>query len=81
MDLRNFKESTRAAPNKAGFLHREYTRIKYWLLPPTNDKRKERFAQYKDLAIFAGAVLTVAYFEERISRLFEIDTGELNKMM
>ena len=62
MDLSNFKESTRPGANKASFLHREYTRLKYWFMPPTNDKRKERFAQYKDLAIFAGAVLAVAYF-------------------
>lgn len=79
MDLRNFKESTRPAANKAGFFHRELTRIKYWLLPPTNDKRKERFAQYKDLAIFTGAIVAVAIFEEKISKLFEIDTADLSR--
>ena len=73
MDLRNFKESTRPAMNKAGFLERNYTRVKYWLMPPTNEKRKERYGQYKDLAIFAGAVLTVAYFQESISRFLEIE--------
>lgn len=62
MDLSKFKETTRPDSNKAGFLHREFTRLKYWFVPPTNDKRKERFAQYKDFAIFTGAIVTVAYF-------------------
>lgn len=73
MDLRSFKESTRPAAQKASFLERNYTRAKYWLVPPTNEKRKERYAQYKDLAIFVGAALTVAYFQDSISRFLEID--------
>jgi hypothetical protein len=62
MDLSNFRESSRPANNKAGFLQREFTRLKYWILPPTNDKRKERFDQYKNLAIFIGVTATVAIF-------------------
>ena len=69
MDLKNFKESTRPAAKKASFIHREWTRLKYWIVPPTNDKRKERFGQYRDFAIFAGAIVTVALFEEKISQL------------
>ena len=70
MDLKNFKESTRPAVGKASALHREWTRVRSWFLPPTNDKRKQRFDQYRDLALCAGAVLAVAYFEERIGQLF-----------
>jgi hypothetical protein len=77
MDLKNFKETTRVSANKAGFLHREWVRVKYWFVPPTNEKRKERFTQYKDFAIFAGAILVVTVFEDRISQLFEVDTNEL----
>lgn len=62
MDLSNFRESSRPANNKAGFFHREFTRLKYWILPPTNDKRKERFDQYKNLAIFLGVTGAVAFF-------------------
>lgn len=62
MDLSNFRESTRPAPNKAGLLHREFTRLKYWILPPTSDKRKERVEQYKNFAIFLGISATVAVF-------------------
>lgn len=79
MDLRNFKESTRPAAGKASYLHREWTRLKYWVMPPTNERRKERIAQYRDLAIFTGAILTVSYFQDRISQLFEIDTAELTR--
>ena len=76
MDLTKFRETTRPAQHKAGFMHRQWARIKYWVVPPTNEKRKERFGQYKDFAICAGAILTVAYFEDKISKLFEIDTTE-----
>jgi len=80
MDLSNFRETTRPANNKAGFLHREFTRLKYWILPPTNDKRKERYAQYKDFGIFIGVIALVAVFEEQISSLLEINPDELAKM-
>ena len=74
MDLRNFKESTRPAANKAGFFERTYTRARYWLLPPTDDKRTERFEQYKDFALFLGVIAGVSYFQDSISKLLEIDT-------
>jgi hypothetical protein len=79
MDLSNFKESSRPASNKAGFLHREFTRLKYWILPPTNDKRKERFAQYRDFGLFLGVTAAVVIFEEAISNALEINTEELAK--
>jgi hypothetical protein len=79
MDLSNFRETTRVDNKKAGFLHREFTRLKYWILPPTNDKRKERFGQYRDFALFLGVTATVAFFEDRISSLLEINAEELTK--
>ena len=69
MDLSKFRETTRVDNKKAGFLRRELTRLKYWFLPPTNDKRKERYGQYKDFTIFLGAALAVAFFEEKIKFL------------
>jgi hypothetical protein len=81
MDLRNFRESTRPAAGKANFLERTYTRAKYWLLPPTVDKRSERLAQYKDLAIFVGVVGAVSYFQDSISKFLEIDTESVKGMM
>jgi hypothetical protein len=74
MDLRNFKESSRPAANKAGFTERTFTRVKQWFLPPTSDKRKERFGQYRDFAIFVGAVGVVSYFQDNISKFLEIET-------
>jgi len=69
MDLRQFKESTRPAVNKASIWERTYTRAKYFFYPPTADKRSERMGQYKDLAIFAVAVGVIGYFQEEISRM------------
>ena len=80
MDLKNFKESTRPGA-KSSVVHREWTRLKYWIVPPTNDKRKERFAQYKDIAICVGVTMVVAYFEDKISQLMEIDSAELTRGM
>jgi len=45
---------------------KNYYRLKYWLVPPTTDRRKERMDQYKDLALFIAAVATVAVFEDKI---------------
>ena len=81
MDLQTFKESTRPAAGKASAMHREWTRLKYWFVPATHDKRKERFTQYRNFAIFGGAIVAVTCFEERIRQLFEIDTAELTRGM
>ena len=81
MDLRNFRESTRPAAGKASYFERTFTRVKYWLLPPTVDKRNERLAQYKDLAIFVGVIGAVSYFQDNISRLLEVDTDAARSMM
>jgi hypothetical protein len=54
--------------------------LKYWLLPPTSDRRKERIEQYKDLAIFIAAVATVAIFEDKIKGFLEIETDDLHKL-
>jgi hypothetical protein len=81
MDLRNFRESTRPAAAKASYLERTYTRVRYWLLPPTVDKRTERLGQYKDLAIFVGVIGVVSYFQENISKLLEIDTDAARSLM
>lgn len=62
-----------ASQPKVGFLKKNYYRLKYWMLPPTQDKRKERFNQYQNLGIFVGSVLVVAYFEETISKFLEVD--------
>lgn len=61
MDLSKFKETTRPANNKAGWLHREWTRLKYWVLPPTNDKRTERLQQYRDFGLFLAAIGLIAF--------------------
>jgi hypothetical protein len=69
MDLRNFKEASKATKSKTGFFSLTYKSAKDWLLPPTNDKRKERYSQYKDFALFATVAAVVTYFQEDISRL------------
>lgn len=80
MDLRNFRESTRPAAGKASFWERTYTRVKYWILPPTVDKRNERVAQYKDFAIFLGTIGAVAYFQDNISKLLEVDPDAMRNI-
>jgi hypothetical protein len=69
MDLRNFREASKPAKGKAGFFSQAYKSVKDWAVPPTNDKRKERYSQYKDFALFATAAAVVTYFQEDISRL------------
>lgn len=81
MDLTNFRESTRPATSKQGFIQRNYTRAKYWVWPPTADKRKQRVAQYKDFALFLGVIASVSYFQDNISKFLEIDTDAAKNMM
>lgn len=75
MDLSKFKNSSRIgnkSPEKQGFLSKNFTRAKYWILPPTSDRRKERLSQYKDFGMFIGAVLAIAVFEDKIKSFLEI---------
>ena len=75
MDLSKFKNSSRignAKSDKHGFLSKNFNRAKYWILPPTSDRRKERLSQYKDFAMFIGAVLAIAVFEDKIKNFLEI---------
>jgi len=68
MDLRNFKESNKPDVKKSNIFVSQFKNAKNWILPPTNDKRKERLGQYKDLSIFVGSIAVVIYFKESISQ-------------
>jgi hypothetical protein len=81
MDLSKFRESTRPVGNKASFIHREWTRIKYWVLPPTNEKRTERFGQYRDFSIFLGAIVLVALTEDKISKWLDVTPEDMSKVI
>lgn len=61
-------------------MKKNFYRLKYWLLPPTTDRRKERIEQYKDLGIFIAAVAVVAVFEDRIKNFLDIETNDLRKL-
>lgn len=63
-----------------GFLTKNYYRAKYWLVPPTVDRRKERYSQYKTFGIFLGAVAFVVVFEDKLKNFLEIETDELKKL-
>lgn len=84
MDLSAFKNSSRVGAqgsgNKQGFFKKNYTRAKYWLYPPTTDRRKERLSQYKDFGMFIGAVIAIMVFEDKIKNFLEIETDDLKKM-
>jgi hypothetical protein len=71
MDLSHFKSSAISTKSKVSKksvnpISRGYMAIKDWVYPPLTTMRQQRVAQYKDLAIFLGAVITVAYFEDKI---------------
>lgn len=76
MDLSKFKNSSKTKSTSqqkdAGFLKKNYTRAKYWLYPPTTDRRNERMTQYRTFAIFLGAVAAVVVFEDKIKTFLEI---------
>lgn len=83
MDLSKFTNKSRGSGSSAeekNFLKKNYYRLKYWLLPPTTDRRKERVQQYKDLGLFITAVAAIAIFEDKIKNFLEIETDDLRKL-
>jgi len=81
MDLSKFTNKSKGTPAQShGFLKKNYYKLKYWVLPPTSDRRKERVAQYKDIGIFIGAILVITVFEDKIKNFLEIETDDLRKM-
>jgi hypothetical protein len=84
MDLSQFKSSSvinksKTTSKSSNPIKRSFLAIKDWVYPPLTTMRQQRINQYKELAIFAGAVMTVAYFEDKIKSVLEIDT-DLSKM-
>lgn len=76
MDLSKFKNSTKGKSaiqqKDAGFLKKNFYRAKYWLYPPTTDRRNERMSQYRTFSVFLGAVIAVVVFEDKIKAFLEI---------
>ena len=71
MDLSQFKKSavsTKSSTVKktSNPINRAFLSFKDWVYPPITTLRQQRINQYKDLALFAGAALTVALFEDKI---------------
>lgn len=63
MELNKLKTGTKAIKgNNEGFVKKYYNKMKDYLLPPTHDKKKERYSQYKDLAMFIAAIMVIAKF-------------------
>jgi hypothetical protein len=78
MDLSQFKSSTVSTKSKttkqsSNPISRSVLALKDWVYPPITTLRQQRMSQYKDLAIFAGAILAVACFEDKIKSFIEID--------
>jgi hypothetical protein len=84
MDLSQFKSSSissksKTVAKKSNPISRSFIALKDWVYPPLTTLRQQRMSQYKDLAIFAGAVITVAYFEDKIKNILEID-ADISKL-
>jgi len=81
MDLSKFTNKSKSTPTQSqGFLNKNYNKLKYWVLPPTSDKRKERISQYKNIGIFITSILIISTFEDKIKNFLEIETDDLRKM-
>ena len=77
MELSTFVSGSRS---QGGPVKTYYNKVKNFLYPPTKERNKERMGQYKDLAIFAGSIIMVCIFEERIKGFLEIETDEIKKL-
>lgn len=85
MDLSQFKKSSVASKSSTGTkkaanpVKRTFLSFKDWVYPPITTLRQQRMKQYQDLAVFAGAAILVAAFEDKIKTFLEIDT-DFSKM-
>ena len=85
MDLSQFKKSsvvsksTTKTKKAANPVKRSFLSLKDWVYPPITTLREQRMNQYKDLAVFVGAAITIAVFEDKIKTFLEIDT-DFSKM-
>jgi len=71
MDLSQFKASsskvkTKTVKKGSNPVIRGLLSFKDWVYPPITTLRQQRINHYKDLAIFAGAILAIGYFEDKI---------------
>lgn len=72
MDLSQFKASTGSSINQSKNIKaknpiaKKVAEFKNWVYPSVTTQRQLRIQQYRDFAIFAGAIITVAYFEDQI---------------
>lgn len=71
MDLSQFKSSsagpkTKSVKKGSNPISRGFLSLKDWVYPPITTLRQQRMSQYRDLAIFTGAVILVATFEDKI---------------
>lgn len=74
MDLSHFKSSTasgkpKTVKNTSNPIKRSILALKDWAYPQVTTLRQQRMSQYKDLAIFIGAALLVATFEDKIKTM------------
>lgn len=73
MDLSQFKSSgpvrSKTVKNTSNPIKRTFLALKDWAYPQVTTIRQQRMNQYKDLAIFVGAVLVVATFEDKIKNI------------
>lgn len=73
MDLSKFKSSSKQNEKKeVNIITKNYYRAKYWLYPPTVDRRRERISQYKTFGLFLGSVILVVALEDKIKSFLEI---------
>lgn len=85
MDLSQFRTSSTSSLDKSrggsngNIITRKFAQAKNWLYPPITTQRQLRMQQYRDFSVFLGAIITVAYFENKIRAYLEIDT-DLSKM-
>lgn len=85
MDLSQFKASTTSSLDKSkttkggNVISRKFAQAKNWLYPPITTQRQLRMQQYRDFSVFVGAIIAVAYYEDKIRSYLEIDT-DLSKM-
>ena len=71
-------------PIKAGdsnFIAKLLNQIKNFFVPISTERKKRRYTQFRNCAIFVLSSILFYVFEDYINKLVSIDTSELQKGM
>jgi len=65
--------------SQQNILRRMINYVHEFFVPTSNERKKKRYAQFKNVSLFVVSTLVFFFFEETIARLVSIENSEIHK--